>query len=128
MLAEQGFRVAIYDPYFAPDDAALCRSYDFITCTEVVEHLHSPGDEFDRLNRLLRPGGWLGVMTEVLREGRAFERWHYVRDPTHVCFYRPKTMQWIARHYGWVLHVPHPNVALFQKRRSAAPDQAAERR
>lgn len=126
MLAERGFEIAIYDPFFAPDPEALRRSYDFITCTEVVEHFHAPGDELDRLNRLLRPGGWLGVMTELLREGCAFENWHYVRDPTHVCFYRPETMQWIARRYGWTLDVPHPNVALFRKQASALLQQGSQ--
>lgn len=126
MLAEQGIRMAIYDPFFALEPEALRRSCDFITCTEVVEHFHSPADELDRLDRLLRPGGWLGVMTEMWREGRAFDDWHYVRDPTHVCFYRPETMAWIARRYGWTLDVPHPNVALFGKPASAALEQASQ--
>lgn len=115
MLAEQGFRVAIYDPFFAADPAALGRAYDFVTCSEVVEHFHSPADEFDRLNRLLRPGGWLGVMTELLREDRAFADWHYIRDPTHVCFYRAETMKWIAVRYGWTMESVHANVVLFRK-------------
>lgn len=115
MLAENGFRMTIYDRFFAPDPKVLHGSYDFITCTEVVEHFHFPADEFDRLNRLLRPGGWLGVMTEMLREGCVFEDWHYVRDPTHVCFYRPGTMEWIAARYGWTVETPHRNVALFRK-------------
>ncbi len=115
MLAERGFRTAVYDPFFAPDPGPLRRSYDFITCTEVVEHFHSPADEFDRLNRLLRPGGWLGVMTEMLREGRAFADWHYIRDPTHVCFYRPATMVWIATRFGWTIEFVHRNVVLFRK-------------
>jgi 2-polyprenyl-3-methyl-5-hydroxy-6-metoxy-1,4-benzoquinol methylase len=113
MLAEQGFEMTIYDPCFAPDAAALRRSYDFITCTETAEHFFAPGDELDRLGRMLRPGGWLAIMTELWRDDRAFADWRYPRDPTHVCFYRPATMQWIADHHGWALESPHANVALF---------------
>jgi hypothetical protein len=115
MLEERGFAVRLYDPFFAPDAMALERSYHFITATEVVEHFFHPRQEFDRLHGMLRPGGWLGIMTEVFREERDFATWRYARDPTHVCFYAPETMAWIARHYGWSAVWPHPNVVLFQK-------------
>jgi Methyltransferase domain len=115
MLRERGFAVEIYDPFFAPDASVLARSYDFVTCTETAEHFFSPADEFSRLNAMLRPGGWLGVMTEVLDDGRAFGEWRYARDPTHVCFYRPRTLEWIAARHGWALERPHRNVALFRK-------------
>ena len=54
MLRDAGHSVSLFDPNFAPDRAALTRTYDFITATEVVEHLHHPADEFDRLDGLLR--------------------------------------------------------------------------
>lgn len=115
MLAEQGFRMAIYDPFFAPDLKTLDRTYDFVTCAETAEHFRAPAGEFDRLNRLLRPGGWLAVMTEMLRDDCVFENWHYARDPTHVCFYRPRAMEWLAGLYGWAAEFPHRNVVLFGK-------------
>jgi SAM-dependent methyltransferase len=115
MFDEMGFDVAIYDPFFAPDRGVLDRSYDFITCTETAEHFFTPGEEFDRLDRLLRPGGWLGIMTEMLDESRRFEEWRYVRDPTHVCFYRPDTMRWIASRHDWNLESPRRDVVLFRK-------------
>jgi len=91
------------------------QAYDFITCTETAEHFVDPRAEFDRFDVLLRPGGWLGVMTEVLDEDRIFETWRYARDPTHVCFYGRRTFDWIADRFGWALERPHPNVALFRK-------------
>ena len=36
MMSEDGFDVAIYDPFFQPDAEALQRKYDFITSTETV--------------------------------------------------------------------------------------------
>jgi hypothetical protein len=114
MLAEAGHPTAIYDPYFAPDAHALERTYDFITCTETVEHFYDPAAELERLDALLRPGGWLGVMTTV-RDEQPLAEWWYARDATHVCFYRARTFEWIARRRAWTLERPHPNVALFRK-------------
>jgi hypothetical protein len=115
MLAEAGFATSIYDPFFAPDGATLRRSYDFITCTETVEHFYSPAQEFERLDQMLRPGGWLGIMTEMREEDRVFSSWWYVRDPTHVCFYHADTMAWIAARYGWTMERPYRTVTLFHK-------------
>lgn len=114
MLRERGFETAIYDPFFAPDRSVLENRYDFVTCTETAEHFHDPAAEFARLAHLLAPGGWLGVMTQVIPPDRPFLEWHYVRDPTHVCFYADRTFEWIAGHHGWQLERPAPNVALLQ--------------
>ncbi len=116
MLAEHGFHTQNYDPFFSPDSLLLERAYDFVSCSETVEHFFNPGDEFRRFNRMLRPGGWLGIMTAVLRADEDFTTWHYPRDPTHVVFYRPQSLEWIAGRYGWTLERPHVNVALFQQR------------
>ena len=97
MLTERGFHVACFDPFFSPDRSVLESSYDFVTCSETAEHFFHPGAEFTLLDRLLRPGGWLALMTEVVPAERPFESWYYVRDPTHVCFYRSRTLEWIAR-------------------------------
>jgi len=121
MLEERGFSVALHDPFFAPNPAALLRDYDFVTASEVAEHFFHPGAEFRRLDGLLRPGGWLGVMTEMAHDGRDFARWRYARDPTHVAFYREATLRWIAGRFGWRLHLPAPGVALFHKPERARP-------
>lgn len=115
MLAEQGFSMRIYDPYFAPETDVLNTPYDFITCSETCEHFADPAQEFVRFHTLLRPGGWLGVMTQMLEPNTPFGTWWYRRDPTHICFYHAETMRWIADHYGWHLEMPAPNIALFQK-------------
>ena len=115
MLEEQGFRVNLYDPFFAPSTDALNRTYDFITCTETVEHFYQPGKEFRRLDGLLRSGGWLGIMTEMLEPEVDFTRWRYHREPTHVCFYKRETMNWIAERHTWKVEFPQKNVTLFQK-------------
>jgi hypothetical protein len=115
MMAERGFPMRDYDPFFAPDGEALRGTYEFVACSETAEHFHDPAEEFARLDGLLRPGGWLGVMTEMLDDSRDFAGWRYARDPTHVCFYHADTMRWIADAHGWRMETPARNVVLFQK-------------
>ncbi len=113
MLGEQGFFVQNYDPFFAPDRALLRARYHFIACTEVAEHFHDPKREFDTLARLLEDGGRLGVMTSLLTDDIDFDKWHYRREKSHVSFYHPDTMSWIAQHYRWGVEIAPPNVVLF---------------
>ncbi|NND68843.1 MAG: class I SAM-dependent methyltransferase [Halioglobus sp.] len=94
MLREQGYNVTLYDSFFAPDAAALNAEYDFIAATEVVEHLHRPAAELERLWQLLRPGGYMGLMTKLVIDRDAFARWHYKNDPTHVVFFSRETFEW----------------------------------
>lgn len=115
MLAERGLEVVDYDPFFRPDPGVLEQRYDFITCSETVEHFHAPGREFDRLDALLRPGGWLGLMTTLLEDDGGFADWWYRRDPTHVCFFRRETMSWIAARFDWSVRFAGSTVALFHK-------------
>jgi SAM-dependent methyltransferase len=113
LLTAAGRPCAAYDPLFRPDAALLDDAYDFVTCTEVVEHLHDPAAVIARFGRLLPRGGLLGVMTRFHGHEAPFADWWYRRDPTHVCFYDETTMRWIAARHGWRLELPRPHVAIF---------------
>ncbi|MCC5813086.1 MAG: methyltransferase domain-containing protein [Ectothiorhodospiraceae bacterium] len=115
MLEELGFPMRLYDPCFAPDTSVLQSSYDFVTCTETAEHFFRPDREFALLDGLLKPGGLLGLMTGIRLPHHDFQTWHYVRDPTHVSFYSPRTLEWIAAHHCWELELPSKDVAIFRK-------------
>jgi hypothetical protein len=115
MFEAAGFSITLYDRFYDPDPAALERQYDFITAAEVVEHLHEPGRELDRLWSCLRPGGKLGIMTQPAAEPEAFARWHYQNDPTHVCFFSPATFSWMAVRWDAELTVADADVFLFHK-------------
>lgn len=115
MLSEAGHHMAVYDPLFFDEPKVLDARYDFITCTEVAEHFHHPFDEFARFDRLLKPGGWLALMTLFQADDAGFAQWHYRRDPTHVVFYRESTFQRIAEQYRWRCEIPCANVALLHK-------------
>ena len=115
MLEERGFSCQTYDPIYAPNRGQLDSQYDFVTCTEVVEHLHHPAREWQQFARLVKPGGWLGIMTRWLIDDDAFPNWHYRRDPTHVCFWQPETFTWLARQQGWEVTLTGNPVVLMQK-------------
>lgn len=115
LLEEHGFEIHRYDPYFFSQKELLEQTYDFITATEVLEHLHHPREEMQRLRDLLSPGGILAVMTQFHHQ-RDFKGWHYRRDPTHVCFYAPQTFRWLAEHLGLTLRkVDAARYAVMQK-------------
>jgi len=117
MLAEAGHETALYDPFFHPDPAPLARCYDFVACSETAEHFHHPAEEFERLTGLVRPGGWLAIMTCFQTDDDRFHDWHYRRDPTHVVFYREATLRHLAAARGWSCEIPVKDVALLQRPR-----------
>ncbi len=114
ILEQAGHGVALYDPFFAPDREALDDRYDFITCSETAEHFFHPAEEFERLASLLRPGGLLGLMTGIRDQPARFGRWQYRLDPTHVCFYSPRSLDWLARRHGWRIVYRRGTVTLFE--------------
>lgn len=118
MFEEVGHPMAIYDIYYAPDRRVLDGCYDFITATEVVEHLAAPGRELERLAALLRPGGWLGLMTKRVRSREAFASWHYILDPTHISFFSEATFEWLGRHLKMDVVFPAGDVVLLHKRQA----------
>lgn len=113
LLTRWGMPTQSYDPLFRADEALVESSYDFVTCSEVVEHAHHPDALFSRLEELVRPGGIIAVMTSFHSAETPFETWWYRRDPSHACFFAPATMSWIAASRGWSLEMPAPNVSLF---------------
>jgi len=116
MLRERGLRVALYDPFYAPDPSVWSRAYDFITATEVLEHLHEPARELDRLFTALKPGGWLGVMTRPIKAPATLDNWHYIRDLTHVCFYARATFDYIGERWGAEVEVLEEDVVVLKKK------------
>ena len=107
--------VVLYDIFYALDTSVWDRRYDFITASEVIEHLHHPARELDRLFAALETGGWLAVMTRSVTSRVEFAAWRYIRDLTHVGFYSEATFEWIADRWNAELHLPTDDVALFRK-------------
>jgi hypothetical protein len=96
MAREAGYTMAVFDPFYVPDPEVWNTDYDFITCTEVVEHLRQPGITLPWIWSFVRPKGLLAIMTKLVLSHGAFTHWHYIRDETHVSFFSQATIQWLA--------------------------------
>lgn len=115
MFEERGHSMDLYDPLYENNRKVFDRTYDFITATEVVEHIHNPGKVLDRLWHHLRPEGYLGIMTKRVRNPEAFKSWHYIRDKTHVAFFSAETFEWLSRRWNATLRFEESDVVVFQK-------------
>lgn len=117
MLNELGYPCHNYDLYYDKNDELLIQqNYDFVTCTEVVEHLAHPITEFNCLFSLLKPSSCLAIMTKRSDTLERFKTWHYIQDPTHICFYNETSFQWIADKFNTSVHFPEKDVIIFKKR------------
>ena len=115
ILKKDGFNIELYDPFFFKNENIFFRKFNFVTCSEVVEHFFKPYEEFNKLDCLLAKNSWLAVMTSFMSEDYLFENWHYRRDPTHVVFYKKMTFRIIANQRNWKINFPSKNVVLFNK-------------
>lgn len=115
MFEEAGYTMSAYDPTYRDDRRVLECSYDFVTSTEVIEHVHDAAATWQLLHSLLESGGHLLVMTKRVLSQEAFACWHYKNDPTHVRFYSEDTFRFVAALYGMTVEFPSADVALFQK-------------
>lgn len=115
MGREAGYRMAGYDKFYADEPELLAQQYDFITSTEVIEHLAAPRVALELLWRCLKPGGILVLQTQRVLGDERFKTWRYRHDPTHIAFFAEASFRVLAA--GWQADVqfPHADVALFTK-------------
>lgn len=116
LLRRIGYDAVGYDPYFAPSIENEKR-FDAVVSTETFEHFASPGQELTRITSLIRPGGYLAVMTQFRPDEPSITKWWYAREPTHVTFYSGATFRWIAEAYGFdVVHLDTKDFVVLRKR------------
>ncbi|MDA0150065.1 class I SAM-dependent methyltransferase [Vibrio sp. LaRot3] len=115
MLQEQGYNMALYDIYYHPETSVLKQQYDFVTATEVIEHLYTPDQVWQQWLNLVKPGGWLGIMTKMVIDVEAFATWHYKNDVTHVIFFSRKTFEYLAERDKLELEFIGNDVILLRK-------------
>jgi hypothetical protein len=101
ILREHGFQSDSYDIYYHPKQEVWNRKYDFITLSEVIEHLHDPYDTIKRLTCLLNSNGIIFIKTKFLNEDIDFSNWYYKRDLTHIQFFNQKSMGILAHQFGF---------------------------
>ncbi|WP_347989114.1 class I SAM-dependent methyltransferase [Methylomonas sp. AM2-LC] len=115
LFMEAGHQVDLYDPIYANHPNYLRQQYDFITCSEVVEHFRQPDVEFANLFRLLKPLGYLGLMTKMVIDAAAFKHWHYKNDLTHICFFSRPCFEYLALHYHCGIEFIGADVIIFKR-------------
>jgi SAM-dependent methyltransferase len=99
LLREAGHPTEVFDPIFFPDLPK--GKFGLLTCTEVLEHLADPVAELGPWVERLEPGGILAGMTLLHPDDPVrFGDWFYRRDPTHVSFYIPRTLEALGRALG----------------------------
>ena len=115
MLEEIGHKIYVYDPFFFPIHENLSKKYDFICCTETIEHFHDPYKEFYNFNELIINKGVIGLMTNFYTDDNLFEDWYYRKDPTHVVFYCEETFYSLAKIFKWNCEINEKNIVIFKK-------------
>ena len=118
MMKEAGHKMSLYDLYYYPDQSTLEQKYDFITSTEVVEHIKDSQKLFDTFDTLLNDKGTLGLMTKLVIDQNAFSKWHYKNDQTHIRFFSEETFLWIAKKYEMKVNFFNKDVIIFEKQNS----------
>lgn len=121
MAREAGYAMDVYDKFYADDRDVLNGTYDFITCTEVAEHLSDPADEMDLLWSLVKPGGLLVIQTKRVLDDERFKAWFYRNYPTHITFFSQVSFEWLAGKWGTDVFFPHDDVAVFIKHPETMP-------
>lgn len=105
LLRRAGYEVSAYDPNFhvlpAGWELARARMHDAVVSVEVFEHFRDPCGEISRIAGLLKPGGWLVVMTELVTRAMCMDTWAYANDATHILFFSDATFRYMAERWGF---------------------------
>lgn len=118
LLERRGFKVDIYDLYYAPTKIYENKTYDLISSTEVFEHLSKPLEILSLLAKHLNQHGYLALMTKFPpKDDAEFLAWWYRRDPTHISFFTTQSFEVMGKKIGLkVLKTINENVVIFQKK------------
>jgi hypothetical protein len=94
---DHGCAVDIYDKFYAPECVFEGKTYDLITCTEVLEHIRDPLGVFAVFRKAMHELSVLSLMTWFRPASDSeFLQWSYIRDATHIAFYTMDAVQRIA--------------------------------
>lgn len=117
LLKRRGHIVNHFDKFYQPKKVYENKFYDLITATEVFEHLENPKEILSTLAKHLNPNGIISLMTLFhTNKQEDFLKWWYRRDPTHITFFTPKSIEFMASECGLkVLKTDNKRVIVLQK-------------
>ncbi|TDS63596.1 methyltransferase family protein [Myroides indicus] len=120
-LAEKGYRINLYDPYFYPNISYLNETYDYIFSCEVFEHFYNPFQELNKLNSILKKGGLLIIKTHLYKGQTEFKNWYYRKDLTHVFIYTFKTFEYIAQYFEFDIVLLTEKLIVLRNQKTTCP-------
>jgi SAM-dependent methyltransferase len=87
-------------------------SFDAVTMSSVIEHLHDPGGSLAVCRRLLAPGGTLHIMTpnaDALGVARFGSHWRGLETPRHLVLFNPRALSLLLDRCGFEAVTFHPH-------------------
>jgi SAM-dependent methyltransferase len=104
ILHQRGTPCDTYDPLYGIGMHCRAGTYDVVLACEVLEHLRELPDELGLMRRLVRPGGYVAVRTQLRPLEEKLDDWWYVQDPTHINFFSLMTIDHIAAALAGPVH------------------------
>jgi len=98
-------------PGYLTDAQMVNHSFDFVISTSLFEHL-TRREELDRINRLVRRKGVLGIHTLVCEKVPQDPTWFYLQ-PAHASFFTNRAMQLLFEQWGYVSSTYHVGAQLW---------------
>ena len=74
MFNDAGYIMDVYDPYFFPNETIFSKPYDFISCTEVLEHIFDPATVILDLNKILKKREAIASLFFLIKIKQLFRR------------------------------------------------------
>jgi Zn ribbon nucleic-acid-binding protein len=115
MLEEVGHQVDLYDKFYATNERVFDKEFDFVTLSEVIEHLSDPVFELERLKSILKTECCIAIMTQILTNEIDFSDWYYKNDPSHIGFYTRKSLIFLGNYLGFEVSFHSDRVIFFIK-------------
>jgi len=88
------------------DELPSRQLFDGIVAVQVLEHLTKPWETVAHLRTLLKPAGWLLIITpnpRGLNARLAGVRWREARKPGHLTFFAPPSMELLLAKSGFTV-------------------------
>lgn len=114
IFRQAGHTCDCYDIFYYPDTVLRPRHYDFLVASEVIEHLYEPQTVIEQWLALLKPQGFLGIMTGLRPPEADFPDWWYKNDPTHVMLFSAATFTYLQKKHGLTLLFADKGIFVFR--------------
>lgn len=110
------YSIDSYDKYFH-NNVILKTGYDFVVCTEVIEHILNPIKFIKEIDEYLNSGCELVFMTKFRNMSReSFYDWWYIRDVTHIGFYNITTFEYLASKFNYsIIFTDNDSIVVLRK-------------